>query len=263
MTTALVKSPTAVLRSDKAAMILGDAQGDLATLAERLEGFLARVDGITVTNDAEMERLNDLLGEAKVAFNKLEADRVERKKPILEEGRVLDSLYRPAAELFERLEKVIKREKLLPYLQAKQEREALQAAEAERLRLKAEEDRAQALLAASQAQTEADRTAAEARIAASSTALIEAHRAVPLNKHTDQIRSDFAHTRVRYKTVVRLVDIKLVPRDLLEEVVLFDWKKREEDDRPPLLASFAKKLGAVPGLSIEEEQDLTTRAGLQ
>lgn len=261
MTTALMP-----FQGTRAEMILGEDREVVASLAAEIDGIASRLAGVKgVASKDEMGRLNDMLADARRAYQALEIDREARKKPILEEGRTLDALYRPARDAFEALEKAIKGHQRT-FFKKEQEEAARLLAESTRLQAEAEEKRRKAIEAAQAADNEEARKAAEADASAASVALIEAHQARPLENVVTGIRSGNTNTFMRWKTVVTVRDIKLVPRDILEKALVDEAAKAASRGDDSLLVRVLKKMGdaacAVPGVEVTEEPEPVTRVGM-
>ena len=257
----------APFRSERADMLLGEHGAELAVLAEKVSSISSRLDAIEVNNDADAKMVNDLIAGAKMAYEKLEKDREARKRPILEEGRALDSLYRPASAAFEDMKKRAQR-KLKHYLERKQEEAAIALAKAEEAKRKAEEEREEAIRRAAEAKSEDEKKAAETEVVGATQALIKARQESPIDPSPSSVRSDYAHSQMLYRTAVRVRDITQVPREYLEAALKLDAKLEDGDTRFKLLEKVllpVAKAGAAPppGVEFFEDPTMRTVVGLQ
>lgn len=263
MTTDIV----APFRSERADMLLGEHCADLAVLAGRVSEMLIKLDQFEVNSDADARMVNDMIAGAKMAWEKLEKDREARKKPILDEGRALDSLYKPASNAFEAMKKNAQK-KLRQYLERKQEEAAQALARAEEAKRKAEEEREEAIRRAGEAKDEDEKKKAEGDIVGATQALIRARQEGPLDPMPTSVRSEYAHSQMHYRTAIRVRDITQVPREYLEAALKLDSKLDEGDTRygslEKVLMVLAKAGNAPPpGVEFFEEPVMRTTVGLQ
>lgn len=257
----------APFRSERADMLLGEHGASLAVLAERVSEIASKLDSIEVSNDAGAKMVNDLIAGAKMAYEKMEKDREARKRPILEEGRALDSLYRPAAQAFEDMKKRAQR-KLKQYLERKQEEAALAQAKADEAKRKAEEEREAAIKKANEALDDEAKRKAEEGVVVATQALIKARQDGPLDPNPSSVRSDYAHSQLHYRTAVRVRDITQVPREYLEAALKLDAKLEDGETRfgtlERALLPLAKAGSAPPaGVEFFENPAIRTVVGLQ
>ena len=222
-------------------------------LALSIENLVQRVESFEVRSDEESQQLNDLLGNAKYACNRLEADRVARKEPVLAEGRMIDSLYEPSKTAFKRLESVAKA-KLKKWMQAKMELEAERKAEAEQKRLAAEEALRKA---EEQARTLPSEETQKALAVASVDFTFAEMQTAPSAPVT--VDSSFAKSGMRYRKIVKVTDLSQVPRQYLEATYNTDPKPLER----VLMAAFKSGEVAIPGVLLYEEPEVVTRAGMR
>jgi hypothetical protein len=109
---------------------------------------------IMVRNQGELDAASGILKEIKARRGALEDKRKEMKAPILEAGKRVDALFKPIIEELDAAERVIKTEKIQPYMDAEEqkrreaERLAQEVADKERRRIeelarkRADEERA-------------------------------------------------------------------------------------------------------------------------
>lgn len=263
MTTDIV----APFRSERADLLLGEHGSDLAVLASKVAELRSRLDSIEINSDADARLVNDMIAGAKMASEKLEKDRESRKRPILEEGRSLDSLYRPATQAFEEMKRQAQR-KLRHYLERKQEEAAAALAKVDEAKRKAEEEREEAIRRAGEASTEGEKKAAEAEIVGATQELIKARQDMPLDSMPTSVRSEYAHSQMHYRTAVRIRDLSKVPREFLEAALKSDSKLEEGDTRFPslerVIMPIAKAGGEPPhGVEFFENPTIRTTVGLQ
>lgn len=162
---------------------------------------------------ASIETVNSLLVAANEKIKLIDAARVEDKAPHLNAGRVVDAAYSPALDWLGDLVKRCKR-RVAEYIRIQQ------AEEAKRLEAAvAEQRKAQAALQKAMEKGK-DTAKAEAKLQKAETALL-----VPV---TEKVESFLGTTALRHKPYAKLVDIKLVPRDLLEAAVLRDLRDAKE-----------------------------------
>jgi hypothetical protein len=96
---------------------------------------------LTVRTQEELDYASSLLRDIKTRRGALEDKRKEMKTPILEAGKQVDGLFKPIIEELDAAERVIKVDKIQPYLTEQErirreaERQAQEAAERERKRL--------------------------------------------------------------------------------------------------------------------------------
>lgn len=260
--------PTEPLRAESAALILGDeGQKSLLALAGTVERFVTEAQALEVKTDADAQAANNILAHAKVALDKLEADRTQRKAPILAEGRALDALYKPAQDAFSAIRDAIRR-KLAAHIQAKQEA----AAEAMRRSQEAAEKAAAALEEAARKEAEAKsdeaRRRAQEDAQAATQALVAARQDRPLEDVPTSVRSSFGHSSMTFKPAVRVTDLALVPRRFLEQAVREEAARAKKLERvalldAALLAEFKASQAPIEGVEFYEEPVLRTRVGLQ
>lgn len=248
-------------------MLLGEHCADLAVLAGRVSEMLVKLDQFEVNSDADARLVNDMIAGAKMAWEKLEKDREARKKPILEEGRALDSIYKPASQAFEDMKKRAQK-KLRQYLERKQEEAAQAMARSEEAKRKAEEEREEAIRRAGEAKDEDEKKEAEGAIVGATQALIKARQEGPLDQMPTSVRSEYAHSQMHYRTAVRVRDLTQVPREYLEGALKLDSKLEEGDTRfaslERVLMVLAKAGNAPPpGVEFFEEPVMRTTVGLQ
>ena len=259
MTTAITKqtAPTKPFDGAAAVMLLGEDHGKLKALAIVVEHTARRIAAVEIKTDEDAIGLNDLLAAAKVAADELESDRKARKDPVIREGKEIDAIYKPASQAFTYV-KDTARKKLTDHIRRKEEEAAAQAREMERLKQKAEREQHEAILKIAEAKTEAEKADADASLVTAQQTMIEAHRARPLEAVPTGVRSDMAHSSIRYKKVAVISDMAKIPRSYLEEALKLDEK--------PLLKIIlraAQNDVYVEGTQIVEEPVLSTRVQLQ
>lgn len=217
------------------------------------------LEDFQIASKADEARMNELLGQIKVALGNAEHSRTGMVKPLNEQVKAINDTWRRPREALEKLEAIVKR-KLTLWIQAERERiareqaelrrqqeeAARKAAEAERQKQEAlaKAEAAKSSKAREKAMAEAQR-AAEAE-ASANQAIVTARAAEPMEAPKG-IKTDTATTGLVERWTFRVVDKTQVPHEFL---VVSDNAVRR---------AIAEGARNIPGLEIYADEILSTR----
>lgn len=197
-------------RSEMAMTLIGDETIALVAVSDQLERLSAESRELLVVDQASAAKASDLVKIVNHLGGKLRDSKDAQKRPVLETGRMIDSVYRPALDAVEQIKSTLKSAQM-KYI----------------------------------AQIEAQRAEAQKSL------------------QPTVARTSISHTAVRKIRKGRVVDVTLVPRQYLEEIVRRDIDKANRSDSKSLtelLIMESDKMGiAIPGTEIVEESIPVTR----
>lgn len=113
-------------RSPFALALLGDSAVGLIPAASQLEVILKEAKALRVDSPESAAQASDLVKIANHMLKDLQASKDEKKRPVLETGRMLDSIYKPAIEACDEIKSTLKTAQL-KYMQKLQEQKRLEA----------------------------------------------------------------------------------------------------------------------------------------
>lgn len=246
----------APLHSDAAVLFLGDERERLLEAAREMSRIEAAVETLEISDQAGKKIANDYIGMARMAYKMLEARRTEAKAPILEEGRQIDALFAPAKAALVKIE-TIAGKKLLARLSAERMEEARRVEAAQAERQKVEQQRQDAI-----------KLAELEKGAAKKEAMLEVERLSqqilakpdPVFRGPERVESDYASSRINWKGEAHIHDMSMVPRSLLEAVILTEPKAMVQLKK---MALAMLNNGPVPGVTLVETEGLKTISGLR
>jgi hypothetical protein len=243
-----------VEQTRQAAAVLGRDSQKLVDLATRLDGIATRLETFHISSDDAEQRVNELLAGAKLAMRQLVSDKAEFKLPILTRGREIDEAFRPCMDAFEKIKELASQK-----LQARIEADALIAAAKMAALDAVKTAQLEAIESMSAATTAAERLAAEAQLDSATKTLVQSKDQI---EERTSVKSEHATSSLRYKLTPRLVDITLLPRQLLERACLLGARLRPETDvlqRVLQEEIAADEKVAIPGVEIYRKPILSTR----
>lgn len=265
-TTALsvvTSSPTAV-------SLLGDTQGKVNMLAQKIEHALERVKTLDITSQDQVGDVNDILALCKLYGKDAEGVRKDLTQPHVVAQRQINAVFKPLSDAVDAITKECGR-KIQSFLEMKALEQARRQQEEQRKRAEADRLAAEAQ-AALMVGTEQEAEAAQEK---AQLALVDAHQSRVEVVRTDVLRSTLGVTQMRPVARVRINDMGKVPRKFLEAALENEARSAEAQDRQSLLQRVllqalkgeidAELLAAIQAGGVEPYEDMVpfTRTGLQ
>lgn len=251
--------PLQAVSGEEVGLLLGDdSQSKLKRLATELEHYATKLEAVgDIVDDNHAGQVNNMLSLSKIAWDAMEAVRVDKTKPLLEEQRAINGLFKPAQEAFERIRTITKK-RLGDHILRKQLENARKQEEARKAKEEAHRRQQEALEAARAATDTAEQQKADELLDQAGQALIQAQRQVSSVVDVKGVESDWGISTMRFRPVVKSIDWEHVPKDYLEQAC------RADDCKLRALAIAEYRRGTeIPGIVVVEEPDVVNRPGFR
>lgn len=228
-------------------------RANLEEIQAGIDSVAGEIEMLTVATREDAANLNNLLGSVKTALATIDHARTAQVKPLNDTVRAINDVWKKPTTRLEETEKVAKR-KLLIWTQAERERQARAQEAARKAQEEAAQREAEARAKAERAKSAKAREAALAEAEAANQALALARDAEPIGEPTHGVKSDggdetVARVTSSIRTVWRfqLMDKARVPQQFLAL------------DEKAVRRAIAEGARDIPGLSIYEEEEISTR----